>query len=204
MIGRLTGKIIEKKPPFLLLEVNGVGYELETSMNTLYKLPEHQELVTLHTHLVVREDAHILYGFLDQGERGLFRALLKANGVGPKLALTILSSLEPARFVQCVNSQDITTLVKVPGIGKKTAERLVVEMRDRLQNWLDKEGIHFGVMGVVNNHLIPSEPNMADAMSGLVALGYKLQEAQRALANVDASNVSSAELIRQALRQLAG
>lgn len=201
MIGRLTGKIIEKKPPFLLLEVNGVGYELEASMNTLCKLPESQESVVLHTHLIIREDAHILYGFFDLTERALFRLLLKANGVGPKLALTILSSMEPGYFVQCVNNQDTSTLVKIPGVGKKTAERLIVEMRDRLAAWLEKGG-----MPLTNKDFVrqgaSNDPMLADAMSGLMTLGYSLTEAQRSLANIDPAGRTSAELIREALRKL--
>lgn len=207
MIGRLTGKILEKKPPFLLLDVNGVGYELEASMNTLYKLPEAHDAVTLHTHLIVREDAHILYGFFDLTERSLFRLLLKANGVGPKLALTILSSVEPAYFVQCVNNQDTSTLVKIPGVGKKTAERLIIEMRDRLAGWLEKGGMQLDIS--CGNKLM-TEPtaseaansNFADALSGLVTLGYSLTEAQRALSNIEDKSRNSAELIREALRNL--
>lgn len=132
MIGQLRGTLLEKRPPVLLLDVNGVGYEVEAPMTVFYDLPDTGESLTLHTHFVVREDAQLLYGFADRYERELFRALIKVNGVGPKMALAILSGIEADRLAQCIHDQDTTSLVKVPGIGKKTAERLVIEMRDRL------------------------------------------------------------------------
>lgn len=133
MIGRLRGTLAEKQPPHLILDVNGVGYEVEVPMTTLYRLPSVGEPVTLHTHLVVREDAHLLYGFAEKRERELFRELIRLNGVGPKLALALMSGLEVDELVRCVQAQDTSTLVKIPGVGKKTAERLLVELKDRFK-----------------------------------------------------------------------
>ena len=132
MIGFLRGRILDKQPPWLLLDVNGVGYEIEASMNTFYKLPEVGAELGLHTHFVVREDAQLLYGFADQQEKQLFRSLIKVNGVGPKMALGILSGISAEAFIRTVHNEDTTALVRVPGVGKKTAERLIVEMKDRL------------------------------------------------------------------------
>ena len=130
MIGRLRGTLAEKQPPHLIIDVNGVGYELEVPMTTLYRLPKVGEPVTVHTHLVVREDAHLLYGFFEKRERELFRELIRLNGVGPKLALALMSGLEIDELVRCVQAQDTAALVKIPGVGKKTAERLLVELKD--------------------------------------------------------------------------
>ena len=135
MIGRLRGILAEKKPPYLLLDVNGVGYELEAPMGTIFQLPEVGAEVTLHTHLAVRDDAHLLFAFATEAERTLFRTLIKVNGVGAKLALTILSGISADDFARCVQESDTASLVRLPGVGKKTAERLVVEMRDRLDDW---------------------------------------------------------------------
>jgi len=132
VIGFLRGRILDKQPPWLLLDVNGVGYEIEASMNTFYKLPEVGAELGLHTHFVVREDAQLLYGFADQQEKQLFRSLIKVNGVGPKMALGILSGISAEAFIRTVHNEDTTALVRVPGVGKKTAERLIVEMKDRL------------------------------------------------------------------------
>ncbi|KGE77194.1 Holliday junction branch migration protein RuvA, partial [Halomonas salina] len=135
MIGRLRGTLIDKQPPWLLLDVAGVGYELEASMTTLVALPGVGEDVVLHTHLTVRDDAHLLYGFAREQERALFRALIKVNGVGPKLALAILSGMDEDAFIRCVMDDDVKSLTRLPGVGKKTAERLIVEMRDRFPHW---------------------------------------------------------------------
>jgi len=132
MIGYLRGNLLEKRPPWLLLDVGGVGYEVEAPMTVFYELAEAGDSVQLYTHLVVREDAQLLYGFANRYERELFRALIKVNGVGPKMALAILSGIEAGRLAQCIEQQDVSALVKVPGVGKKTAERLVIEMSDRL------------------------------------------------------------------------
>jgi len=136
MIGRIRGNLIHKQPPVILVEVGGVGYELQVPMTTLFQLPELGTEVSLVTHFVVREDAQLLYGFIHEADRTLFRQLIKVSGVGPKLALTILSGMDSNSFVRCVQRDDISSLVALPGVGKKTAERLLVEMRDRLQDWL--------------------------------------------------------------------
>jgi Holliday junction DNA helicase RuvA len=200
MIGRITGVLLEKLAPELLIDVNGVGYEVQSPMTTIYQLPELGQSVTLHTHLVVREDAQLLYGFASQGERSLFRALIKVNGVGPKLALTILSGIETDDFVRSVRDADTVALVRLPGVGKKTAERLVIEMKDRLKDWQ--------VDGTATeaNDLIKSNVNghIAEAESALIALGYKPQDASKAIAAVKDDNITSSEvLIRSALKNMA-
>ncbi len=200
MITRIQGILLEKQAPFLVLEVGGLAYEIQASMNTFYRLPEVGTAVVLHTHFVVREDAQLLYGFFEQRERALFRTLIRVNGVGPKIALAILSSIEPDAFVHCVEEQNTTALQRLPGIGKKTAERLIVEMRDRLADW------HFGEN--VNVSKGSSLPNHAgrgaefDAISALIALGYKPQEASRLISQVTSDGLSSQELIRLALKSM--
>ncbi|WP_158896745.1 MULTISPECIES: Holliday junction branch migration protein RuvA [unclassified Pseudomonas] len=197
MIGRLRGTLAEKQPPHLLLDVSGVGYEVEVPMTTLYRLPAQGEIVTLHTHLVVREDAHLLYGFGEKRERELFRELIRLNGVGPKLALALMSSLEVDELVRCVQAQDTAALVKVPGVGKKTAERLLVELKDRFKAWESLPGI---APLVLPNQAAVVASAEADAVSALVALGFKPQEASRAVAAVEGEDLSSEELIRRALK----
>jgi Holliday junction DNA helicase RuvA len=187
MIGFLRGILVRKQPPHLVLDVQGVGYEVEAPMSTFYDLPEVGTEILLHTHLVVREDAHILFGFGSEGERRLFRALLRVNGVGPKLALTILSGISVEGFLACVREGDSGALTRLPGIGKKTAERLVIEMRDRLEQ--------LGASPAGSN------PHPRDeAQSALVALGYRPQEAQRMLQAIKDPDLSSEELIRRALQ----
>jgi len=195
MIGRLNGVLLEKQPPHLLLDVNGVAYEVQASMHTFYRLPEVGSNTVLHTHFIVREDAQQLYGFADKHERALFRALLKVNGIGAKSALTVLSSIEPDAFVRCVAEQDTATLQKLPGIGKKTAERLVIEMRDRLADW---EGGSHKISAVTTASALKNTEQ--DAVSALIALGYKPQEASRAVLKVAAEELSSEEMIRLALK----
>ena len=197
MIGRLRGTLAEKQPPYLLLDVGGVGYEVEVPMTTLYRLPAQGEIVTLHTHLVVREDAHLLYGFGEKRERELFRELIRLNGVGPKLALALMSSLEVDELVRCVQAQDTAALVKVPGVGKKTAERLLVELKDRFKAWESLPGI--APLALPNQAVVVASAE-ADAVSALVALGFKPQEASRAVAAVEGEDLSSEELIRRALK----
>jgi Holliday junction DNA helicase RuvA len=197
VIGRLRGTLAEKQPPHLLLDVGGVGYEVEVPMTTLYRLPPQGEIVTLHTHLVVREDAHLLYGFGEKRERELFRELIRLNGVGPKLALALMSSLEVDELVRCVQAQDTAALVKVPGVGKKTAERLLVELKDRFKAWESLPGI---APLVLPNQAAVVASAEADAVSALVALGFKPQEASRAVAAVEGDDLSSEELIRRALK----
>ncbi|MGH8654029.1 MAG: Holliday junction branch migration protein RuvA [Gammaproteobacteria bacterium] len=196
MIGRLRGVLIEKRPPFLLLEVQGVGYELEASMSTFVKLPGLQKETHLYTHLMVREDAHLLFGFISENERRLFRALIKVNGVGAKMALAILSG-GPEEFVRCVQKSDAARLTRLPGIGKKTAERLIVEMRDRVLQWEEElgSGPHLGTAETA-----PGD-EITDAVAGLISLGYKPQEASRNIQAVAIAGLSTEELIRRALRR---
>ena len=197
MIGRLRGTLAEKQPPHLLLDVGGVGYEVEVPMTTLYRLPAQGEVVTLHTHLVVREDAHLLYGFGEKRERELFRELIRLNGVGPKLALALMSSLEVDELVRCVQAQDTAALVKVPGVGRPTAERLLLELMDRFTACRTLPAI---APLVLPNQAAVAASAEADAVSALVALGFKPQEASRAVAAVEGEDLSSEELIRRALK----
>jgi len=201
VIGRLRGTLAEKQPPHLLLDVNGIGYELEVPMTTLYRLPAVGEPVTLHTHQVVREDAHLLYGFFEKRERELFRELIRLNGVGPKLALALMSGLEVDELVRCVQAQDTAALVKVPGVGKKTAERLLVELKDRFKAWESIPAIAPLVVEPQLAQAVSSAEN--DAVSALISLGYKPQEASRAVAAVKEDGMSSEDLIRRALRGMA-
>lgn len=198
MIGRLQGVLAEKQPPRLLLDVNGVGYEVEAPMSTFYQLPPVGERLTLHTHLVVREDAHLLFGFATESERRLFRALIKVNGVGAKLALTILSGISADEFARSVADNDTGALVRLPGVGKKTAERLIVEMRDRLADW--QSGPSQPAPAGFSPVAVGSDETR-DAVSALIALGYKPPEASRLVSAVDADGLNSEELIRAALKQ---
>lgn len=196
MIGFLKGRIVSKQPPQLLLDVNGVGYEVEATMTTFYNLPETGSEVRLFTHLAVREDAHTLYGFASQEERRLFRDLIRVNGVGAKMALTILSGTTPDGFIRCVQDSDTKSLTRLPGVGKKTAERLVIEMRDRIGAGDAGGEMPGDVMGTAAG---PRD----EAYSALVALGYKPQEVTRMLSRVDEGAGSSEEIIRRALKQSA-
>ncbi len=198
MIGRLRGILAEKNPPFLLLDVNGVGYELESPMGTIFQLPEVGMEVTLHTHLVVRDDAHLLFAFASEAERTLFRTLIKVNGVGAKLALTILSGISADEFARCVHDSDTATLVRLPGVGKKTAERLIVEMKDRLDDWQPDPVLPSGGKVAV---AAPAADAVKDAISALVALGYKPPEASRLISKLDTDGMESEDIIRAALKQ---
>ena len=198
MIGRLRGQLAEKQPPHLVVDVNGVGYEVEVPMTTLYRLPSVGEALTLHTHLVVREDAQLLYGFYEKRERELFRELIRLNGVGPKLALALMSGLEIDELVRCVQAQDTSTLVKIPGVGKKTAERLLVELKDRFKAWETMPAIATLVVEPRAAAAVTSAEN--DAVSALISLGFKPQEASRAVAAVREDGLSSEEMIRRALK----
>jgi holliday junction DNA helicase RuvA len=197
MIGRIRGQLLEKQAPVLLVDVNGVGYEIHAPMSTIYQLPDIGQAVTLHTHFVVREDAQLLYGFAELSERSLFRALIKVNGVGPKLALTILSGIESDEFVRCVRDGDTASLIRLPGVGKKTAERLLVEMKDRLKDW------QMDSTTVASATSVSISGLKTEAESALVALGYKPQEASKAIAAVSGGEVESSEqLIRLALKNM--
>ncbi|BBB29455.1 Holliday junction branch migration protein RuvA [Neptunomonas japonica] len=206
MIGRLKGEILEKQPPQLLVDVQGVGYEVEASMNTFFRLPEMGHQVVLYTHFVVREDAQLLYGFIDKQERSLFRSLIKANGVGPKMAISILSGMTTQEFIGCLQREDAAALTRIPGVGKKTAERLIVELKDKLQNLQQTEPADFQLTG-------SDLPDMAQHMAGyreeaesaLVSLGYKPVQATKAVAQAEqklGADVSSEELIRLALKSM--
>jgi Holliday junction DNA helicase RuvA len=195
MIGRLQGRLLDKQPPWLLLDVNGVGYEVEAPMSTFYTLPAVGEPVTLLTHLVVRDDAHLLFGFAERQERELFRDLVKVSGVGAKLALTILSGIAVSDFIAAVRSGESERLTQLPGVGKKTAARLVMEMRDR---YAATEPVETGI-AAPGEAGAPEQPGR-EAHRALVALGYKPQEATRLLRGVEQPGLGSEELIRLALK----
>ena len=201
MIGRIHGKILEKTPPQLLIDVQGVGYEVDAPMSTFYQLPNLGEPVTLHTHLVVREDAHLLFGFASQSERSLFRTLIKINGVGAKLALTILSGMNADEFIACVQDNDAAALVRLPGVGKKTAERLIVELRDKLKDHLVEAGSTVSASAIKAPQAASSPAG--DAVSALIALGYKPQEASRMVRAVDVTDLNTEEIIRLSLQAAA-
>ncbi len=204
MIGRLRGTLLDKQPPWLVVDVAGVGYELEASMTTLVALPAAGETVSLFTHLTVREDAHLLFGFAREQERALFRALIRVNGIGPKLALAILSGMDETAFIRCVMEDDVKSLTRLPGVGKKTAERLIIEMRDRFPHWE-----HPGATDLAGVTAVPSEERgrqdpLADAEAALVSLGYKPTEAAKMLSGLDAA-LSTEALIKAALtKRMAG
>jgi len=197
MIGFLQGILVHKAPPLLLLDVRGVGYELEAPMTTFYNLPPIGSSIKLHTHLVIREDAHILFGFSTEQDRALFRMLIKVNGVGPKLALTILSGLSAEEFHRCIGDNDTQALVRLPGVGKKTAERLLIEMRDRLPNWA--EGLASGDGLSAARQSAPDSPKQ-EAISALCALGYKPQDAAKMVQHIGTDGKSCEDIIRLALQ----
>jgi Holliday junction DNA helicase RuvA len=197
MIGRLRGLLAWKQPPYLVIDAHGVGYELEASLTTFQTLPEVGAEVTLHTHLAVREDAHTLYGFASASERSLFRNLIRVTGIGPRLALLILSGMSVELFGRCVREGDATSLTRLPGIGKKTAERLIIEMRDRI----GELGLHPAAAVLPGGRTAPPDATPADdAVSALVALGYKLPEASRMVQSLETENLSSEAIIRLALQ----
>lgn len=200
MISRLTGLVTDKNPPELVLDVNGVGYEVFAPMSTYCTLPsEASEPVSLMIHTVVREDAFLLYGFSTAQERQLFRQLLKINGVGAKLALAILSGMSVNEFAQCVEAENATALVKLPGVGKKTAERLLIEMRDKVPSM----GEVSASGGVQPSLVMPMTSNMEPAQQALEALGYKAKEAEKMLKAVETEGLSTEEWIRAALQAVA-
>ncbi|HFA59345.1 MAG TPA: Holliday junction branch migration protein RuvA [Rhodospirillales bacterium] len=197
MIGRLRGILLEKSPPFLLLDVQGVGYEVEAPMSTFYQLPATGEEVMLHTHLIVREDAQLLCGFASESERRLFRSLIRVNGVGAKLALAILSGMSADEFAAAVQDEDAVRLTRLPGVGKKTAERLIVEMRDRLADW--QTGAAPAPEGAPVAVAAASDP-VREAITALVSLGYRPAEASRMVEKVDSDGLGSEDIIREALK----
>lgn len=197
MIGFLKGRLASKQPPFLMVDVNGVGYELEAPMSTFYSLPAAGEPVALFTHLVVREDAHILFGFGTDSERRLFRGLLKVSGVGPKIALGILSGASVDEFLRIIEAEDLAMLTRIPGIGRKTAERVIIEMRDSVQK--------FAVPVAAAGNALGSAASTAqsEAFGALIALGYKPPEVTRLLKSADEPGLSTTEIIRRALKSAA-
>jgi Holliday junction DNA helicase RuvA len=196
VIGFLKGRLAVKQPPMLLVDVNGVGYELEAPMSTFYGLPSTGEPVALFTHLVVREDAHILYGFGTDGERRLFRALLKVSGVGPKIALGILSGASVEDFVRIIEAEDAAMLTRIPGIGRKTAERVIIEMRDSVQKFAAPASGWVQTASTLGAAPTPQ----SEAFSALIALGYKPPEVVRLLKSADEPGLSTTEIIRRALK----
>jgi Holliday junction DNA helicase RuvA len=194
MIGQLTGKILEKNPPEILLEVNGIGYEILCPMSTFYEMGADTNLV-LHTHLHIKEDAHTLYGFISKDEKTLFRELIRVNGIGPKVALAILSHLNVASLMNAVAHEDDVLLAKTPGIGKKTAQKLIVELKDRLEK--------LSLSSTANQQITASaniNPNTKQALAALQSLGFKVKEAERMLAAISDDSLSTEELIRLALQ----
>ena len=189
MIGFLRGKLVLKAPPLLVLDVHGVGYEIEASMTTFYQLPVGLE-ITLYTHLVIREDAHSLFGFATEAERAMFRTLIKVNGVGPKLALTILSGQSAEQLHRCIHENDTAALMRLPGVGKKTAERLIIELRDRLLQLEDS-----------TTTITPSVGNAKqEAVSALCSLGYKPLDANKMVQGIHSEGKSCEDIIRMALQ----
>jgi len=196
VIGLLRGRLLSRHPPSLLLDVQGVGYEIDAPLTTFYELPDVGTEITLYTHLAVREDAHTLYGFLKLSDRDLFRTLLRVNGVGARLALAILSGMETRRFITCVQEGDTAALVRLPGIGRKTAERLVIELRDRLETGQGGPGAAAG-----DAQAAAAASPVEDAVSALVGLGYKPQEASRMVRAIEVQDLPSGEIIRRALQR---
>ncbi|TNH05796.1 Holliday junction branch migration protein RuvA [Testudinibacter sp. TR-2022] len=200
MIGRLQGTIIEKQPPEIVLDVQGVGYELLLPMTSFYSLPEINDSVVLFTHLVVREDAHLLFGFATKQDRTLFRELIKTNGVGPKLALAILSAMSVDEFAFAIEREELSKLVKIPGVGKKTAERLLVELKGKFAN-MPKADFFIKIPNGRHRDLDLSTPNYEDdAVAALVALGYKALDAEKMVKRIAKPELTSEQLIREALK----
>jgi holliday junction DNA helicase RuvA len=208
LIGRLRGVLVEKTAPEILIECAGIGYEVMMPMTSFYALPDVTQEAIVYTHFIVREDAQLLFGFANKDERKLFRLLIKVNGVGPKLALAILSGMSAEQFVSCVSYDDISGIVKIPGVGKKTAERLLIEMRDRLKDWqatldaplfeLTSESRH----GQLAGQLAPANNAKGDAINALVSLGYSQGQAEKAIKGVYQLSKSSEDLIRDALKSM--
>jgi Holliday junction DNA helicase RuvA len=204
LIGRLRGLLLEKTAPEVLIECNGVGYEVTMPMTSIYTLPEVNDEAVVYIHFVVREDAQLLYGFSNKVERKLFRLLIKVNGVGPKLGLAILSSMSADQFVSCVMHDDVSTIVKIPGVGKKTAERLLIEMRDRLKDWqIDTQSMISGSLlspNTVEDTFVNDEKG--DAINALISLGYNQSQADKAVKAIFQKGMKSEDLIRDALKAM--
>ena len=205
MIGQIRGTLIARQAPEILVDVGGIGYEIQVPMTTLYQLPELGQPLTLLTHFVVREDVQQLFGFAESADRRLFRELIKVSGVGPRLALTLLSGMDAADFARCLQRDDAAALVALPGVGRKTAERLLVEMRDKAGDWLDELSPESAAQAETGKAGVHGNDQRAEAEQALVALGYKLTEAAKLIAAVDsAPETPSKELIRLALRIAGG
>jgi Holliday junction DNA helicase RuvA len=204
VIGRLRGTLLEKLAPEVLIECGGIGYEVTMPMTSIYALPELNEQAIIYTHFVVREDAQLLYGFANKIERRLFRLVIKVNGVGPKLGLAILSSMSADQFVSCVSHDDLTSIVKIPGVGKKTAERLLIEMRDRLKDWqVTTTASATNTLPIELHHENTFVTNAkGDATNALVSLGYNQQQAEKAIRVVFKAESTSEDLIRDALKAM--
>ncbi|PPI86755.1 Holliday junction branch migration protein RuvA [Candidatus Pantoea edessiphila] len=204
MIGQLNGSILEKQPPIVLLEVYGVGYEINMPMTCFYKLPELNNQVTIFTHFVIRKDIQLLFGFTSKDERVLFRELIKVNGVGPKLGLSILSSISADQFIKLIENEEVNTLMKLPGIGKKTAKHLIIELKDVFKNIYNNLTKGDLVSNTVNSTIFSSITNVeAEAIAALIALGYKSQEAKNMIIKLNKSKENSCEmLIKTALRNI--
>ncbi len=200
MIGRLSGILIQKQPPQLMIDVQGVGYEVQAPMSSFYQLPELDQPVVLLIHMVVREDAQLLYGFYTESERLLFKSLIKVNGVGPKLALTILSGISANEFVKVIRNNDESGLISLPGIGKKTAQRLIVEMKDRFDDWKSESPDDIDRPSMESGSLSTEQDIIKESVSALIALGYKPVEAGRMIRQLDTQDQSSEMLIKQALK----
>jgi holliday junction DNA helicase RuvA len=207
MIAWLEGYILEKNPPTLVLAANGVGYLVETSMQTFFQLPEENQKITLHIHTIVREDAHLLYGFSEKAEREMFQLLIKVNGIGPKSALGILSGMEYKELAQCIAMKNSVALGKLPGIGKKTAERLVIEMQDKIKNLSYihagselENSVHMGNLSNLTQPFGRYSPVVQDAMGALLSLGYKSQQIVLAIESMDIADKNSEQIIREALK----
>ena len=191
MIGSLRGTLTLKQPPTLILEVAGVGYEVQAPMSTFYQLPDIARDLSLYTHLIVREDARELYGFATLEERVLFRSLIRISGVGGRMALSILSGMSAEDFAACIQRKDVATLIKIPGVGKKTAERLIVEMKDRMTE------LAAGVMAQTGPGAVGAQH---EAYSALIALGYRAPEVSKMLRDIDSAGRSVEDIIRLALQ----
>lgn len=194
MISSLRGRLTSKQAPHIVIECQGVGYEVETPMSTFLDLPVVGEELFIHTHMLVREDAQLLYGFSSEDERALFRTVLKISGVGAKMGLAILSAMSEADFRRCVEYEDTATLVKIPGVGKKTAERLIIEMRDKFKHSPSAPGA---------SRIAAAANPKSEAVDALVSLGYKVNEVNKLIGNLDVEGKSAEDIIRQALRQAA-
>ncbi|HDR1028862.1 TPA: Holliday junction branch migration protein RuvA [Pasteurella multocida] len=201
MIGHLTGRLVEKHPPEILLDVQGVGYELLLPMTSFYQLPDIGQQTALFTHLVVREDAHLLFGFSQKTDRTLFRELIKTNGVGPKLALAILSAMSVEEFAYAIEREELSKLVKIPGVGKKTAERLLVELKGKFKG-IQQEDFFIESQHLKQPEHVLNEQDIpaSEAISALIALGYKAAEAEKLVKKISKPALSSEQLIREALK----